>query len=207
MDRLKGKVAIVTGAASGIGRASAKLFAAEGAAVVAVDRAEAVHETAKAIVDAGGRAKAITADASKEDDVAGFVDAAVKDYGRLDAIYANAGISGGGQPPFFELTAEHWRQVLDVNLIGVFLAIKHASRVMVPFSVSATISSPSLIRPDIASHFLADAFSPIDSKTCSSLVTWFSVSARWFWIAVRSSSVVAALAILGSALVRCCSAQ
>src|ERR1700753_1946000 len=98
MDRLKGKVAIVTGAASGIGRASAKLFAAEGAAVVAVDRAEAVHETAKAIVDAGGRAKAITADAAKEDDVAGFVDAAVKDYGRLDAIYANAGISGGGQP-------------------------------------------------------------------------------------------------------------
>ena len=123
---------IVTGAASGIGRASAKLFAAEGAKVVAVDRAKEVEDTVKAIKDAGGTALAINADASNETDVAAFVDRAVKDYGKLDVIYANAGISGGGQPPFFELTAEHWRQVLDVNLIGVYLAIKHASRVMIP---------------------------------------------------------------------------
>jgi len=132
MDRLKGKVAIVTGAASGIGRASAILFAAEGAKVVCVDRAKEVMDTGGLIGDAGGTALPMLADVSKEEDVAGFVDRAVKEYGRLDAIYANAGISGGGQPPFFELTAEHWRQVLDVNLIGVFLAIKHAARVMVP---------------------------------------------------------------------------
>ena len=144
MDRMKDKVAVVTGAASGIGRASAKLFAAEGAAVVAVDRAEGVHETVKAIVAAGGRAKAVTADASKEDDVAGFVDLAVKEYGALDAIYANAGISGGGQPPFFELTAEHWRQVLDVNLIGVFLAIKHAARVMIPRKKGSIVCTASV---------------------------------------------------------------
>ena len=144
MDRLKGKVAIVTGAASGIGRASAKLFAAEGAKVVCVDRAKEVEDTAKAIRDAGGTALGVIADVSKEEDVAAFVDRAVKDYGKLDAIYANAGISGGGQPPFFELTAEHWRQVLDVNLIGVYLAIKHAARVMVPNKKGSIVCTASV---------------------------------------------------------------
>lgn len=132
MGRLEGKVAIVTGAASGIGRASAKLFAAEGAAVVAVDRAKEIEDTARAIADAGGRAIAMTADASAEADVAGAVDRAVREFGTLDVMFANAGISGGGQRPFFELDANDWRQILDVNLIGVFLAIKHAARVMVP---------------------------------------------------------------------------
>ena len=85
MGRLTGKVAAVTGAASGIGRASAKLFAAEGARVVAVDRAEGVHETVKAIKEAGGTALALTADASQEKDVAHFVDTA----------YSKAGTGGG----------------------------------------------------------------------------------------------------------------
>ncbi|MEJ1970359.1 MAG: SDR family NAD(P)-dependent oxidoreductase [Rhizomicrobium sp.] len=144
MDRLKDKVAIVTGAASGIGRASAKLFAAEGAKVLAVDRAKEVDETVKAIQDAGGMALSLIADVSKEEDVANYVDTAVREFGRLDAIYANAGISGGGQPPFFELTAEHWRQVLDVNLIGVFLAIKHAARVMIPNKKGAIVCTASV---------------------------------------------------------------
>src|SRR6185312_4167310 len=125
MGRLEGKVAIVTGAASGIGRASAKLFASEGATVLAVDRAKEIEETGKAIKDAGGHALALTADASNEEDVARVVDRAVKEFGKLDVMFANAGISGGGQRPFFELDANEWRQVLDVNLIGVFLAIKH----------------------------------------------------------------------------------
>jgi NAD(P)-dependent dehydrogenase (short-subunit alcohol dehydrogenase family) len=144
MDRLKGKVAIVTGAASGIGRASAKLFAAEGAKVVCVDRAREVEDTAKAIRDAGGTALALTADASKEEDVAAFVDRAVKDYGQLDVIYANAGVSGGGQRPFFELDAKDWREILDVNLIGVFLAIKHAARVMVPNKKGSIVCTASV---------------------------------------------------------------
>jgi NAD(P)-dependent dehydrogenase (short-subunit alcohol dehydrogenase family) len=144
MGRLTGKVAVVTGAASGIGRASARLFAAEGAKVVAVDRAKAVEETVVAIKDDGGTAIALEADAANERDVANFVDTAVGEYGKLDAIYANAGISGGGQPPFFELTAEHWRQVLDVNLIGVFLAIKHAARVMIPNKKGSIVCTASV---------------------------------------------------------------
>jgi NAD(P)-dependent dehydrogenase (short-subunit alcohol dehydrogenase family) len=144
MDRLKGKAAIVTGAASGIGRASARLFAAEGASVIAVDRAKEVEDTVKAIRDAGGTALALVADAASETDVAGAVDRAVKEFGKLDVIYANAGISGGGQPPFFELTAEHWRQVLDVNLIGVYLAIKHASRVMIPNKKGSIVCTASV---------------------------------------------------------------
>jgi len=144
MDRLKGKVAIVSGAASGIGRASAKLFAIEGASVVAVDRVDGVNDTVKAIREAGGTALALVADVSKEEDVANYVDTAVKEFGKLDAIYANAGVSGFGQPSFFELTAEHWRQVLDVNLIGVFLAIKHAARVMVPNKKGSIVCTASV---------------------------------------------------------------
>ena len=144
MDRLKGKVAVVTGAASGIGRATARLFAAEGAKVVCVDRAEEVKDTGGLIGDAGGTALPLTLDVSKEDDVAKYIDTAVKEYGRLDICYANAGISGGGQPPFFELTAAHWREILDVNLIGVFLAIKHAARVMVPNKKGSIVCTASV---------------------------------------------------------------
>jgi NAD(P)-dependent dehydrogenase (short-subunit alcohol dehydrogenase family) len=143
MDRLKGKAAIVTGAASGIGRASAKLFAAEGAKVVCFDRVAEVEETANAIKSAGGTAIALKADAASEADVAKAVDTAVTDFGKLDAFYANAGVSGGGKP-FFELDANDWRQVLEVNLIGVFLAIKHAARVMVPNKKGSIVCTASV---------------------------------------------------------------
>jgi NAD(P)-dependent dehydrogenase (short-subunit alcohol dehydrogenase family) len=130
MNTLKGKVALVTGAASGIGRASALLFAAEGAAVVALDRAAEVDATVTNIRATGGRAIALIADSSAEEDVAGAVALAVKEYGGLDVCYANAGISGG-LVPFFEETAERWTQVLKINLIGTFLAAKYAALAMV----------------------------------------------------------------------------
>src|SRR5580704_9801994 len=130
MDILKGKTAIVTGAASGIGRASAMLFAAEGAAVVALDRAAEVEATATAIRAAGGRAIALIKDSSNEADVAGAVATALKEFGGLDACYANAGISGG-LVPFLEETVDHWMEVLKINLIGTFLLAKYAAKEMV----------------------------------------------------------------------------
>ncbi|HYM03137.1 MAG TPA: SDR family NAD(P)-dependent oxidoreductase [Stellaceae bacterium] len=131
MGRLQGKRAIVTGAGSGIGRASAKLFAAEGAQVLAVDKVPAaIEETASQIRSAGGKAIAVAADAGAEADVAGFVDRAVKEFGGLDIVYANAGISGG-LVPLFEQTVELWQEILRVNLIGPFLAIRYAAPHMI----------------------------------------------------------------------------
>src|SRR5690242_10803355 len=96
MGRLQGKRAVVTGAGSGIGRASAKLFTAEGAALLIVDKvAAAVEETAAQIKAAGGEAVALAADAGAEDEVRGVIERAIRELGGLDIVYANAGISGG----------------------------------------------------------------------------------------------------------------
>jgi len=114
-DRLKGKVAIVTGAASGIGKAAAALFRDEGATVIAADVAAAEG--------------VIAADAGNEADVKELVDQAVREHGGLDVFFANAGISGG-LASIFEQTPEDWQEILRVNLIGPFLAIKHAGAAM-----------------------------------------------------------------------------
>jgi NAD(P)-dependent dehydrogenase (short-subunit alcohol dehydrogenase family) len=125
MGRLEGKSVIITGAGSGIGRAASLLFTREGARLIAVDRTDGVNETAKLVRDAGGTVEAVTADAGSESDVKAFIDKAVTTYGKLDAIWANAGVSGG-LVPIADQTVEHWQEVLRVNLIGPFLAIKHA---------------------------------------------------------------------------------
>jgi len=125
MGRLEGKSVIITGAGSGIGRAASLLFTKEGARLIAVDRTEAVHDTAAEVKKAGGMVEALTADAGSEKDVIAFIDKALKNYGKLDAIWANAGVSGG-LVPIADQTVEHWQEVLRVNLIGPFLAIKHS---------------------------------------------------------------------------------
>jgi NAD(P)-dependent dehydrogenase (short-subunit alcohol dehydrogenase family) len=130
VGRLEGKVALVTGAASGIGRASARLFAQEGAKVVVIDRAASVEETAKAIRDAGGEAIAVTGDAGLEADVAKAVETAVTRFGGLDVCYANAGVGTTSFDPPLEQTGEQWLELLRINLVGPFLAIKHASKPM-----------------------------------------------------------------------------
>jgi NAD(P)-dependent dehydrogenase (short-subunit alcohol dehydrogenase family) len=114
MGRLEGKIAIVTGAASGIGKASVELFRSEGATVVGADI---------------GNGADVTADAGSESDVRKLVENAVAEHGGLDVFFANAGISGG-LSSIAEQTAEDWAEILRVNLIGPFLAIKHAAPVM-----------------------------------------------------------------------------
>jgi NAD(P)-dependent dehydrogenase (short-subunit alcohol dehydrogenase family) len=130
MDRLTGKTAIVTGAASGIGRATAELFAAEGARVVVVDMAPQVEVVAHELVARGLGAVALVGDASDPRFVADVVEEAMRRFGALDIAFANAGISGG-LVPLFDLTIDDWNSVLRVNLIGAFLMVQAAARVMV----------------------------------------------------------------------------
>ncbi len=119
--RFRDKVVVVTGAGSGIGRASARAFAAEGARVIAADRSDAVNET---VADLGD-ALAVQIDAGDEGDVERLVATACERFGGLDVFFANAGISGGAAG-IFDSSVELWTEVLRVNLIGPALAIKHA---------------------------------------------------------------------------------
>ena len=124
--RFQNKSIIVTGAGSGIGRAAALLFAAEGGQVVCADKTEGADATAQAIREAGGVAEAVQADAGLEEDVQRVVQLAVDRFGGLDIMFANAGISGG-MANIFDTPVEIITEVLRVNLIGPYLAIKHAA--------------------------------------------------------------------------------
>ena len=154
MGRLQGKRAIVTGAGSGIGRASAKLFAAEGAAVMVTAKAPPpIEQTASEIKAAGGRAIPVAADAGAEADVQGFIQKAVKELGGIDVIFANAGISGG-LVPLFEQSVEFWREILRVNLIGPFLAVRHGAPIMIKEGKGSIICTASVagLRANAGGH-------------------------------------------------------
>jgi NAD(P)-dependent dehydrogenase (short-subunit alcohol dehydrogenase family) len=141
--QLEGKVAIVTGAGSGIGRASAKRFAAEGAKVLAADVTDGVEETVAAIKESGGTAIAVKADAGDEAAVKGLVERAIADLGGLHVLYANAGISGGFST-LEDTTLELFNEILRVNLVGPFLAIKYGSPHMVKQGRGSVICTASV---------------------------------------------------------------
>jgi NAD(P)-dependent dehydrogenase (short-subunit alcohol dehydrogenase family) len=138
--RLEGKIAIITGAGSGIGRATAQRFAMEGARVVIGDKSESVFETATLIGDA---AIAMQMDAGSEADVQKLVATALDRFGTIDIAYANAGISGG-LTGILDHSVEDWETILRVNLIGPFLVIKHVAPVMMKAGGGSIICTASV---------------------------------------------------------------
>src|SRR5207253_4268836 len=121
-----GKVAFVTGAASGIGRAAALAFARAGASVTVADVSEEGNqETARLIERQGGRALAVRCDVTRAEDVKAALDKTVEAFGRLDVAFNNAGIEPKNAAPTAEYEEEEWNRIIDTNLRGVFLCMKH----------------------------------------------------------------------------------
>lgn len=144
MSRLAGKVAIVTGAASGVGRATALLFATEGARVVAADVDKTRGDTVvQEITGAGGDAVFVRVDVSSPEQVEALVRTAVETYGKLDVIFNNAGIEGQ-QGSTADCTVENFDRVISINLKGVFLGMKYAIPAMLRNGGGAIINTASV---------------------------------------------------------------
>ncbi len=144
MGRLDGKAAIITGAASGIGRATAVRFAGEGAAIVIADlNAEGGEASVRDCKENGGRAVFQKTNVALEEEIKAMVARAVKEFGRLDIIYNNAGI-GGAVGPLEQITVEDWDRSQAVLLRGVFLGIKHSVPEMRKAGGGSIISTASI---------------------------------------------------------------
>lgn len=140
--KLKDKVAIVTGAASGIGRATAIVFAREGAQVMCADLdGDGAEATARQIEDSGGEAASIRTDVAEETDVRAMVAATVERWKRLDVLFNNAGIGFG--LPVTQISVEQWDRLMNVNLRGVFLGCKHAIPEMLKTGGGAIVNTAS----------------------------------------------------------------
>lgn len=124
-SRMAGKVAFVTGAANGIGRATAVAFAREGASVVVADISESgSQETVHMIEELGGQAVAVTSNVTIAEDVRSALDKTIETFGRLDFAFNNAGVEHPSTP-LADITEETWERVIDINLRGVFLCMKY----------------------------------------------------------------------------------
>ncbi|MDP9244612.1 MAG: glucose 1-dehydrogenase [Chloroflexota bacterium] len=144
--RLTDKVAIITGAGSGMGRVAAQMFAAEGAKVVVVDFDEAAgRETASSVTESGGEASFARADVSDEADARAMVDHAVERYGRVDVLYNNAGVMPEQDHSVIDTDVPTWDRVMAINVRGVFLACKYAIPRMIEQGSGSVINISSFV--------------------------------------------------------------
>jgi NAD(P)-dependent dehydrogenase (short-subunit alcohol dehydrogenase family) len=142
--RFIGKVAFITGAASGIGRAAALAFAREGANVVVADVLESGNqETAQLVEKEGVRALAVRCDVSKHEDVKAALDKTREAFGRLDFAFNNAGIEPRKPAPTAEYDEAEWNQILDINLSGMFFCMKHEISLMLDSGGGAIVNTSS----------------------------------------------------------------
>jgi NAD(P)-dependent dehydrogenase (short-subunit alcohol dehydrogenase family) len=142
-SRLTGKIAIVTGAGAGIGAAAAARFGAEGASVVCADvAADRAEETADAIRASGAAAIAIGVDVSNSAHVSELVDRAIAEYGRIDVLYANAGVGGVGTA--IDTDEAEWQRVIGINLTGVWLCCKYVLPHMVAARSGSIVNQASI---------------------------------------------------------------
>ncbi len=146
MPRLEGKVALITGGASGMGRVAAGLFAGEGARVVLADVLdESGLATVAEAADSGGEADYVHADVSIASDVEAMVAFAMERFGALDVLYNNAGILPGDDGSVTETTEEVWDRVIDINLKGVFLGCKYGIPAMLRSGGGSIINVASFV--------------------------------------------------------------
>jgi len=144
--RLDGKVSIITGGGSGMGRVAAELFAREGSRVVVADVSEAAGvETVELVDAAGGQASFVRADVSDEDDARTMVEHAVATYGRVDALYNNAGIMPAADHSVIDTDVATWDKVMAVNVRGVFLGCKYAIPKMIEQGAGSIINVASFV--------------------------------------------------------------
>ena len=142
---VEGKVALVTGGASGIGRAAALAFAREGAKLVVADmNAEGGQQTVHMITEQGGEAILVQTDVTQPTAVKALISKTVETYGRLDCAHNNAGISGGGRALTAEYSEERWHQVIAVNLTGVWLCMKYEIPQMLSQGSGAMVNTASV---------------------------------------------------------------